>query len=641
MFLPITAEDMRERNWTELDFLYISGDAYVDHPSFGHAIITRLLESMGFKVGIIPQPDWRDIEQFKILGRPKYAVLVSSGVIDSMVNHYTVSKKRRNDDVYSPGGKAGYRPDRAVTVYCNKIREAFGNIPVLIGGIEASLRRFAHYDYWSDSVKHSILSDSQADLLMYGMGEKPITEIANAFKEGKSVKEMRDIRGTAYISKKEDLDEEIKAYIDGIESGAINPKEWNDKYVYIHSYEDVKEDKVKYAEAFKVQHDEQDPFRGRIIIQKEGNRYVIQNQPQFPLTQKEMDRVYALNYERTYHPSYEKMGGIPAIKEVEFSITSHRGCFGGCNFCALHFHQGRIIQNRSEKSILTEAEKLTWLPNFKGYIHDVGGPSANFRDVACDNQMERGACKARQCLFPTPCKNIKISHKNYLNLLRKVRAIKGVKKVFVRSGIRYDYLIYDKDDEFFYELCKEHISGQLKVAPEHIAPEVLEKMGKPNREVYDRFVKKYYEINKKLGKKQFLVPYLMSSHPGSTLKSAVKLAEYLRDIGHMPEQVQDFYPTPGTLSTTMFYTGLDPRTMEKVYVPKSYKEKQLQRVLLQYRKKENYHLVKEALEKAGRKDLIGFGKECLIKPEKKDLVKNKVQQQKGKQRKPVEKRKKR
>jgi len=597
-FLPVNRNDMLERGWDELDFLYISGDAYVDHPSFGHAIITRLLESEGYRVGIIPQPNWRNNNDFMTLGRPKLAVLISSGVIDSMVNHYTASKKPRRDDKYSPGGKAGFRPDRAVIVYTNKIKEVFKGVPVIIGGIEASLRRFPHYDYWDDRVRHSILLDSKADLLIYGMGEKPILEIAEKLKAGIPIENIRDVRGTAYIS------------------GEIPDFLKESEYRVLPSYSEITKNKREYARVFNIQYTEQDPFTGKTLIQKDGTRYVIQNPPAFPMTTSEMDRVYSLNYERTYHPMYEKDGGIPAIEEVQFSITSHRGCFGGCSFCAISFHQGRIVQKRSHASIVNEARKLTWLPGFKGNIHDVGGPSANFRNPACEKQLEKGACKNRQCLYPKACKNLIVDHSDYLELLRKIREIPGIKKVFIRSGIRYDYLMLDKNDGFFTELCEHHISGQLKVAPEHVADRVLEKMGKPGRRLYDRFVKKFYEINRKIGKEQYLVPYLISGHPGSDLNAAIELAEYLKETGYTPEQVQDFYPTPGTLSTCMFYTGLDPRDLTPVYVPKSPREKAMQRALLQFSKKENYQLVYKALKLAGREDLIGYGKKCLIRPPK-------------------------
>ncbi|MCX7694184.1 MAG: YgiQ family radical SAM protein [Caloramator sp.] len=599
-FLPISREDMKKRNIDQLDFIYISGDAYVDHPSFGHAIITRIIEHYGFTVGIIPQPSWKSKEDFMRLGKPKIAFLVSSGNIDSMVNHYTAHKKRRNDDAYSPGGKAGYRPDRAVIVYCNRLREAYKDVPIIIGGIEASLRRFAHYDYWDDKVRNSILVDSSADLLIYGMGEKPLMEILNLVQFGKNIKDIKDIRGTCYLTS------EINDLKD---------------YIILPSFEEVSTNKKEYAKAFKIQYEEQDAIKGKTLIQKHDNKYVVQNPPSLPLSKDEMDFVYSLPYNRTYHPIYKSQGGIPALKEVEFSITSHRGCFGGCSFCALNFHQGRVIQSRSEESIIKEAEALTKLPNFKGYIHDVGGPTANFRKLSCKKQIEQGICKNRQCLFPTPCKNLEVDHSEYLNMLRRIRKIKGVKKVFIRSGIRYDYLMLDKNEAFFDELIKHHISGQLKVAPEHISNEVLNLMGKPNRKVYDAFVKKYFEKNRKFKLNQFLVPYLMSSHPGSTLKSAIELAEYIRDMGYNPEQVQDFYPTPGSLSTTMYYTEINPFTGEKVYVPKTKEEKEMQRALLQFRDPKNYDLVYKALIKAGRQDLIGYGKKCLIPPKKSKVKK--------------------
>jgi uncharacterized radical SAM protein YgiQ len=599
-FLPINRSDMEARGWDCLDFLYISGDAYVDHPSFGHAIITRLLESEGYRVGIIAQPDWRTNNDFMRMGRPNYAVLISSGVIDSMVNHYTASKKPRSNDSYSPGGEAGHRPDRAIIVYANKVREVFKGIPVIIGGIEASLRRFAHYDYWDDKVRRSILLDSKADMLVYGMGEKPISEIAALLAKGADIGRIRDVRGTVYVSDSYTTDESS---------------------ILLPSYEQVSASRRSYAEAFMLQYSEQDAISGKTLVQRHGEKFVVQNPPSFPLGEKDLDRIYALPYERTYHPSYEAFGGIPAIKEVEFSITSHRGCYGGCSFCALNFHQGRVIQKRSQASIINEAKKLTWQPGFKGYIHDVGGPTANFREKACERQKKYGTCKSRQCLYPVPCKNLKVDHGEYLQLLRKLREIPEIKKVFIRSGIRYDYLMLDKNDDFFIELCEHHISGQLKVAPEHIADRVLEKMGKPGRKVYEAFVRKFYEINKELGKEQYLVPYLISSHPGSDLKAAVELAEYLKKIGYTPEQVQDFYPTPGTLSTCMFYTKLDPRTMKKVYVPTSPKEKAMQRALLQFKRSENHALVTEALRQAGREDLIGYGPNCLVRPERSGYAK--------------------
>lgn len=623
-FLPVTREDMNNRGWDELDFLYISGDAYVDHPSFGHTIITRILESEGYRVGIVAQPDWRRDDDFLALGKPRLAVLVSSGVIDSMVNHYTASKKPRSEDSYTPGGKSHRRPDRAVIVYTNKARELFKDVPVIIGGIEASLRRFAHYDYWDDRVRRSILVDSKADLLIYGMGEKPILEIARYLSMGVAVNKIQNVRGTAFLTKKEDMNEKLRQFIDGGEHDM--PKK---DYIVLPSFEEVSRNKRKYAEAFMTQYSEQDAYNGSTLIQQHGDRFVVQNPPIYPLSEKEMDRIYSLPYERTYHPSYEKEGGVPAIEEVEFSITSHRGCYGGCSFCALNYHQGRIIQRRSQASIINEARKITWLPGFKGYIHDVGGPTANFRNKACKKQESSGVCKKRQCLHPQPCKNLEVDHSEYLELLRKLREIPEIKKVFIRSGIRYDYLMLDKNDDFFAELCKHHVSGQLKVAPEHVVDRVLEKMGKPQRKVYDRFVKKFYEINKKIGKEQYLVPYMISSHPGSDLNAAIELAEYIRDMNYTPQQVQDFYPTPGTLSTCMFYTELDPRTMKRVHVPKTAKEKAMQRALLQFRKKENYKLVYEALKLAHREDLIGYGKKCLIKPlrnsSKGNLAKGKAQ----------------
>lgn len=591
LFLPISKQDMIDRGIDELDFVLITGDAYVDHPSFGTAIISRVLESQGYTVGIIAQPDWTNVESFRVLGKPKLGFLVNSGNIDSMVNHFTAAKKRRHDDLYSPGGKSGHRPDRALIVYAGKAREAYKNVPVIIGGLEASLRRFGHYDYWDDKVRRSILLDSKADLLIFGMGEKAIIQIADLLKYGMDIHKITDVRGTSFVSN------DISSLKD---------------YVEVPSFEDISKDKLSYAESFKLEYNEQDAVRGKTLVQKHGERYVIQNPPQPPLTESEMDDVYSLPYARTYHPLYEKDGGIPAIKEVKFSITSHRGCFGGCSFCAITFHQGRTIQNRSQESILNEAKLLTSLDDFKGYIHDVGGPTANFRHKSCKLQETHGVCKNRQCMFPTPCKNLIVNHKEYLELLRKVRKLPGVKKVFIRSGIRYDYLIYDKNTEFFEELCKYHISGQLKVAPEHVSDRVLKQMGKPGKDVYDKFVSKYESINKKIGKKQYLVPYLISSHPGSDLKAAIELAEYIKDMGYTPEQVQDFYPTPGNLSTTMYYTGINPLTGEKVYVARTQKEKNMQRALLQFSLPENYSIVKEALIKAGREDLIGNEKRCLI-----------------------------
>ena len=588
---------MKKRGWDTLDFLYIVGEAYVDHPSFGHAIISRVLEKNGYRVGIVPLPDWRSTADFKKLGRPRLGVLVSSGNIDSMVNHYTASKKRRSDDAYAPGNKSGQRPDRAVIVYCNRVREAFGDIPLLIGGVEASLRRFAHYDYWDDKIRRSIMLDSRADILMYGMGEKQVVEIANALNAGIPVHEITQIPGTCYLA---------------------NEPVYNNA-VEIPSFEECRDFKEKYAESCRMQYYEQNPYIGKTVVQKHGDKYLIQNPPMPPLETKELDAVYSLPYQKNYHPCYEKYGGIEAIKEVKFSLTSSRGCFGGCNFCALAFHQGRIVTARSRQSLVNEAKQMVREPDFKGYIHDVGGPTANFRKPACKKQLKLGACKNRQCLFPSPCKNMDIDHSEYLELLRELRAIDGVKKVFIRSGIRFDYLINDKNDEFFYELCKHHVSGQLKVAPEHISDNVLKYMGKPSNDVFNRFSDKFYKINEQIGKKQYLVPYLMSSHPGSTLHDAIRLALYLKEHGINPQQVQDFYPTPGTISTCMFHTGLDPFTMKPVYVPKTYKEKAMQRALLQYKNPDNYKLVKEALELAGRTDLIGFGAKCLIRPPKQNF----------------------
>lgn len=604
-FLPITPEEMHSRGIETPDFVYVIGDAYVDHPSFGAAIVSRVLESAGYSVCIIAQPDWHRCEDFKRFGRPRLGFLVTSGNIDSMVNHYTAAKKRRNTDFYSPGGKAGCRPDRAVIVYCNRIREAYGrDVPVIIGGIEASLRRFAHYDYWSDRVRRSILIDSGADLLIFGMGEHQIVEIADMLNAGVPVGDLKFTDGTVYLeSDKNALPENT---------------------VIVNSYDEVSSDKTAYAEAFLKQSAEQDAVRGKPVAQLDRDFYVVQNPPSMPLTTQELDDVYMLPYARDYHPIYKSQGGVPAISEVKFSLTSCRGCFGGCSFCALTFHQGRTITSRSHESLLAEAELLTKLPGFKGNIHDVGGPTANFRAPSCKRQLTHGVCKNRQCLFPTPCKNLEVSHSDYLSLLRKLRKINGVKRVFVRSGIRYDYLLYDNDESFFTELCKYHISGQLKVAPEHISDHVLKYMGKPGQSVYEKFSDKFYEINEKLGKKQFLVPYLMSSHPGSRIKDAVYLAEFLRDNHMNPEQVQDFYPTPGSLSTCMYYTGIDPRTMTEVYVPKSYEEKQMQRALLQYKRPENHNLVRKALIIAERTDLIGSGHKCLIsdKPHKKGEYKN-------------------
>lgn len=595
-YLPISRGDMELRGWDQCDFVYISGDAYVDHPSFGHAIITRLLEAHGFKVGIIAQPDWKDQESIQVLGRPRLGFLVSGGNMDSMVNHYSVSKKHRQQDAYTPGGVMGKRPDYAVVVYCNLIRSVYKNIPIVIGGIEASLRRLAHYDYWSDKIKHSILVDSQADLISYGMGEKSIVEIAEALDAGIDVKDITFIDGTVYKA----------SSLDGVYDAVILP-----------SYGQLIEDKKKYAESFYIQYCNTDPFTGKRLAEPyRENLYVVQNPPSKPLTTEEMDEVYGLPYMRSYHPSYEEAGGVPAIQEIKFSLISNRGCFGACSFCALTFHQGRIIQARSHESLLEEAKLLTEDPDFKGYIHDVGGPTADFRFPACEKQLTKGACPNRQCLFPEPCKNLRADHSDYIALLRKLRALPKVKKVFIRSGIRFDYVLADGNKAFLRELCQYHVSGQLKVAPEHVADQVLKRMGKPKNSVYRQFVREYTDMNAKLGLKQYLVPYLMSSHPGCTLKEAVELAEYLRDLGYMPEQVQDFYPTPSTVSTCMYYTGLDPRTMEKVYVPVNPHEKAMQRALIQYRDPKKYELVKEALILAGRQDLIGYGKQCLIRPGK-------------------------
>lgn len=595
-FLPISKKDMKKRGWDECDFVYVIGDAYVDHPSFGHAIISRVLESFGYKVGIISQPDWKNKESVTILGKPRLGFLVMGGNMDSMVNHYSVSKKRRAVDAFSPGGVMGKRPDYATIVYCNLIRQTYKDVPIIVGGIESSLRRLSHYDYWSNKVKRSLLLDSGADLLIYGMGEKSVVEVADALNSGIEIKDITYIDGTVYKTK------DLENVYD---------------YTMLPTFDDVVLSKEEYAKSFYIQYQNTDPYSGKRLVEKyKDYLYVVQNPPAKPLTQMEMDDVYDLPYMRTYHPSYEKDGGIPAISEVKFSLVSNRGCFGGCNFCALTFHQGRIIQTRSHESIIKEAKLLVEDKDFKGYIHDVGGPTANFRHKACKKQETHGACPNKQCLFPKPCNNLYVDHKDYISLLRKLRKIPKVKKVFVRSGIRFDYLMADKDDTFLKELVENHISGQLKVAPEHICDNVLNLLGKPSNNVYEGFVKKYEQMNKKLGKKQFLVPYLMSSHPGSTLENAIELAEYIRDMGYLPEQVQDFYPTPATISTCMYYTGLDPRTMKKVYITSSPHEKAMQRALVQYRKPENYDLVKEALLKCGRNDLIGFDKNCLIPPRK-------------------------
>ena len=585
---------MKERGWDQVDFVYVSGDAYVDHPSFGHAIITRLLESRGYRVGIIAQPDWRKPESVQVLGEPRLGFLVSAGNMDSMVNHYSVSKKRRKTDAYTPGGEMGKRPDYACVVYGNLIRQTYKKTPIILGGIEASLRRMAHYDYWSDKLKRSVLLDSGADVISYGMGEHSIIELAEALDAGIPVEDITYIAGTVVKTKS----------LDSIYDAEILP-----------SFEDLKADKMNYARSFYTQYLNTDAFNGKRLVEPYSEHlYVVQNPPATPLTQMEMDDVYSLPYQRTYHPSYEAKGGVPAIKEIKFSLISNRGCFGGCSFCALTFHQGRIVQVRSHESLIEEAKEITKDKDFKGYIHDVGGPTANFRHPSCKKQMEHGVCKTRQCLFPSPCKNLDADHRDYVSLLRKLRDIPKVKKVFIRSGIRFDYLLADKKQEFLRELCEYHVSGQLKVAPEHVAGPVLSLMGKPEHKVYEEFTRQFYKMNERIGKEQYLVPYLMSSHPGSTLKEAVELAEYCRDLGYMPEQVQDFYPTPSTLSTCMYYTGVDPRTMQKVYVPKSPHEKAMQRALIQYRNPELYDLVIEALHKAGRSDLIGFGPKCLVRP---------------------------
>ena len=591
-FLPITKRDAQKRGWDELDFVFITGDAYVDHPSFGTAIISRVIEAEGFKVGIVAQPNWKTDTDFKRFGRPKYAFMINSGNIDSMVAHYTAAKKKRSDDAYSPGNKAGKRPDRALTVYCKRVRQIYPDVPVIIGGLEASLRRFANYDYWDDEVKTSVLIDSGADLLIYGMGENQIIEICNRFKAGESIGHMTDIRGTCYIAKS----------VEGMK--------------FLPSLEQVRNDKREYAKAARIELDEADHIRGKRLVQKHGDVFLVQNPPMPPLTQKELDRVYGLPYMRYYHPIYESEGGVPAIREVEFSITHNRGCFGACNFCSLAFHQGRFITCRSKQSVLNEARELVNNPHFKGYIHDVGGPTANFRRPSCDLQLKQGLCKGKKCLAPTPCKNLVATHREYLDILREMRKIEGIKKVFIRSGIRFDFLMEDGDEQFFRELVKYHISGQLKVAPEHCSAAVLDKMGKPHIESYIKFKKKYDRLNSEEGMNQFLVPYLMSSHPGSTLNDAIELALFLKKEHIHPQQVQDFYPTPGTISTAMFYTGLDPYTMEPVFVPKTYEQKKMQRALLQYFKPENYDIVRKALRMAGRADLIGFKADCLVPPEK-------------------------
>lgn len=604
-FMPISKKDMQDRGIEQLDFVYIIGDAYVDHPSFGVAIISRLLEYHGYTVGIIAQPDWHNTKDFIKLGKPRLAWLVTAGNIDSMVSHYTVAKRRRSDDAYSAGGRNGKRPDRAATVYCKLCRQAAPEIPVLCGGLEVSLRRFAHYDYWKDCVMPSVLADTKADLLMYGMGEHQMIEIADRLNAGESIESMRDIRGTCYL---------------------CDPVETPYGAVQCPSFDEVAGNKMLYAKACRIQYDQQDEVYGKMIIQRQGDKMLVQNPPALALTTEELDLVYSLPYERTYHPCYESQGGVPSIEEVQFSITHNRGCFGFCNFCSIALHQGRRVTVRSEESVLEEAHKLVAMPNFKGYIHDVGGPTANFRGPSCEKQLKSGLCKGRKCLAPSPCRNLHVDHTEYLQMLRKLRKIDGVKKVFIRSGIRYDYLIEDKDDEFMCELIEHHISGQLKVAPEHCSAAVLDKMGKPHIEAYKRFQKKFYEITKQKGKEQYLVPYLMSSHPGSKLSDAVELAMFLKENRIRPEQVQDFYPTPGTLSTCMFYTGLDPYTLEPVYIAKDPKEKAMQRALLQYYKPENQRKIIEALEKAGRRDLIGHGQGKLVAPDREYMKKQQERQ---------------
>lgn len=595
-FLPVTKKDMKERGWEQCDFVYVIGDAYVDHPSFGHAIISRVLEAFGYKVGIIAQPDWRDKNSITVLGRPRLGFLVSSGNMDSMVNHYTVSKKRRHNDAYSPGGKYGLRPDYATVVYCNLIKQTYKDVPIIIGGIEASLRRLGHYDYWSDKVKHSVLIDSGADIISYGMGEHSIVEIADALNSGIDVSDITFVNGTVYKTKT----------LDNLYD-----------YIELPSFDDIANDKTMYAKSYQLQFENTDSITAKCLVEKYKEKlYVVQNPPAKPLTTEEMDRIYELSYVRDCHPVYKKDGGIPALTEIKFSLTSNRGCFGSCSFCSLSFHEGRVVQVRSHESIIKEAMIMTHDKDFKGYIHDVGGPTANFRHASCEKQLTKGVCKNRQCLYPQPCKNMNVSHKDYVELLRKLRKLPKVKKVFIRSGIRFDYCMADKDDTFLRELCEHHISGQLRTAPEHVNDDVLRLMQKPSNSVYESFLKRYQRINKRTGKEQYVVPYLMSSHPGSTLKAAIELAEYVRDLGYIPEQVQDFYPTPGTVSTCMYYTGINPHTMEKVYVPKSAKEKNMQRALIQYKNPENYDLVKEALIKEKRQDLIGFGEKCLIPPRK-------------------------
>ena len=594
-FLPITKKETEQLGWDRPDFVYVTGDAYVDHPSFGVAIISRVLENAGFRVAILAQPDYKSCEDFKRFGKPRIGFLVTAGNIDSLVAHYTASKKKRSYDYYSPGGKMGLRPDRATIVYCNRIREAYGDVPIIIGGLEASLRRFAHYDYWSDTIRRSILVDSRADILTYGMGENILLRIAKLLDRGIPIKKIRDVRGTVYLCKPEDkINFEVAATFD---------------------YNELKSNDRKYAEAFGIQYKNQDAINGKAIVEIYDNKLLVQNPPMFPLEREELDRVYSLPYMRTYHPVYEKDGGVPAISEVKFSITHNRGCFGACNFCALAFHQGRTVRSRSIESVVAEAKLISEMPDFKGYIHDIGGPTANFRYPACEKQLTDGVCSSRKCLAPTPCKNLEVDHSEYLKLIEEVEKIPKIKKVFIRSGIRFDYLILDKDPAFFEKLVRDNVSGQLKVAPEHCSSAVLRCMGKPDFEVYEQFRRKFFDITKKAGKEQYIVPYLMSSHPGSTLKDALELALCLKRDKYAPEQVQDYYPTPGTASTVMFKTGINPLDMKPVYVATDYHEKQLQRALLQYNRPENAPLVREALIKLGRTDLIGFGENCLVRPE--------------------------
>ena len=613
-FLPITAQEIEELGWDRPDFVYVCGDAYVDHPSFGAAIITRVLEAAGFRVAFLAQPDYKSCDEFKKFGRPRLGFLVSAGNIDSMVAHYTAAKKKRSSDYYSPGGKAGKRPDRATIVYCNRIREAYGDIPIIIGGLEASLRRFAHYDYWADTIRRSILVDSRADILTYGMGENIILRLATLLDKGVPIKKIRDVRGTVYLCRPDEkIHYPVAAEFD---------------------FNELKTDKRRYAEAFGAQYKNQDAINGKAIVERYDDKLLVQNPPMPPLEREELDRVYSLPYMRTYHPIYEKDGGVPAIEEVRFSLTHNRGCFGACNFCALAFHQGRTVRSRSIESVVREAKKITEMPDFKGYIHDVGGPTANFRYPACEKQLRDGVCSGRKCLSPTPCKNLIADHSEYIKLIEEIEALPKVKKVFIRSGIRFDYLLADRDDTFFRKLVRDNVSGQLKVAPEHCSSAVLRCMGKPDFAVYEKFRKRYFELTKEAGKEQYLVPYLMSSHPGSTLKDALELALCLKRDHYAPEQVQDYYPTPGTASTVMFYTGINPMDMKPVYVATDYHEKQLQRALLQYNRPQNAPLVREALIKLGREDLIGFGPECLVRPERNAGVQKNQNHKKSAQTKP-------